>query len=350
MSRSRSLKLLPPIGPEAQPLDAVAVLEPMILLYEFVKTLQQNINQVGGLGTRGSWLHTLREALLRLQMAQSSQDKLEILVETLLSEGCAQKRLVDLYDQTVQRSQSVGSLDVPWLATNGRLKFCFWGDGIYPEEWKNFDDSPLAFSYLGEPLWNRRQGISVVGSREPHVLSQQWLKTELRNFIADRKAAGFYTISGGARGVDQWAHKISLLTGVPTLAILPSGLWRPYPDSMRILADEILQEGGCLLSEYALIQEMRKFHFRERNRLISSLGAATLVVEAQTKSGSLMTGHLALEQGRPLYVVPGHPSLSAFGGSLELLRMGAACAASSEDLLNFWRCDASELKSLCSLP
>ncbi len=320
----------------------------MIRLYEFVKILQKNLSVLSGCGSGSLALHKIREALLRLQLAHTSEERLELFVEGLQAQGFAHSTLVQLYDAVDLLRPNQGQ--VPWLqqVEGACIRFCFWGEALYPQAWLHLDDAPLAFTFFGSPLWQTREALSVVGSREPHAFSQQWMQTELRRFLGEHKGPRFFTLSGGARGVDQWVHRLSQAMGVPTLAILPSGLLQPYPQNFASLGAEILAEGGCVLSEYSLTQDLRKFHFSERNRLITAMGEATLVVEAGAKSGSLMSGHLALEQGRPLYVVPGHPAMPSFRGSLELLRLGAACAASAEDLHVFWRCDSSSSKSFCN--
>lgn len=101
------------------------------------------------------------------------------------------------------------------------------------------------------------------------------------------------------------------------------------------MSRKIIETGGCLLSEFSDDLNVRKHHFSFRNRLIASLGKVSIVVEAREKSGTLITAHRALEMGRDIFVVPGHPLDDSFRGSLQLLKLGAHLLTESDDL-SFW--------------
>ncbi len=142
-------------------------------------------------------------------------------------------------------------------------------------------------------------------------------------------------VSGGARGVDQVAHQIALMTGVKTLVWLPSGLGHIYPGHFTKMAQEILSSGGVLLSEFDYQETMRKHHFVERNRLIAGMSQSLFIPQAALRSGTIMTAHFSLELGRPIFVIPGHPLITAYGGNLELGQLGATFVRSSRDLEQF---------------
>lgn len=183
--------------------------------------------------------------------------------------------------------------------------------------------------YLGHLDWQKKTALAVVGTREPHRSSMQWMEENLVGLI---KKKDLVLVSGGARGVDQMAHKISLRAQQPTVCFIPSGLRRIYPQSLQDLVGPILSQGGVLFSEYSSSQEMRKFHFLQRNRLIAGLGIATLLVQAGRRSGTLLTARASLDHGKPIFVVPSHPLDVKSHGGLDLLMDGASMVRDEKDL------------------
>jgi DNA processing protein len=174
--------------------------------------------------------------------------------------------------------------------------------------------------------------IAVVGTRGP---------TEAGRALAIRLATalsmgGATIVSGLAIGVDGAAHAAAVELGRPTIAVLGSGHDRLYPRAHRTLADAIVADGGAVVAELAPAEEPTRWSFPRRNRLISGLSDATVVVEAPTKSGALDTAQWALEQGRALFVVPGRIGDGTSAGCLGLLRDNpgqARVVASIETLL-----------------
>lgn len=208
-----------------------------------------------------------------------------------------------------------------------------YGSEDYPASFYLMMDAPLILTVLGERPWTQSPSFSVVGSRKPTRESLQWIHQELGDFVTQQPLV---LVSGGAFGVDQAVHALGLRKKIPTVAFLPSGLGRIYPEALRDWIRPIVDGGGSLISEYPLQQSMRKGLFHHRNRLIAQLGIATLVIQAADKSGTMMTGHLAAEAGRPLWVLPGHPLLPAYRGNLKLLQEGATLITGAEDLSLFF--------------
>lgn len=171
--------------------------------------------------------------------------------------------------------------------------------------------------------------LSVVGSRRPTARGRE----AARAFAGHVAAAGVVIVSGLAYGIDAAAHEGALAAGGATVAILASGLDRPSPIGNRRLARRILAQGGAWLSEYPPGESARPFHFPERNRLISGLSAASLIVEARERSGSLWTARHALEQGRDVWVVPGPIDTDHCRGSNRLLFDGATPVLDADGLL-----------------
>lgn len=190
------------------------------------------------------------------------------------------------------------------------------GHAFFPSDYLYLEEVPFLLRMKGSPIWMGLPGVSVVGHREPSRASLQWMEEHLAEFFRTRPC---FSVSGGARGVDQKAHLVSLRVERPTVVLLPSGLEEIYPTSLVEWVDEILDSGGALLSEYEDERRMQKHFFAQRNRLISGLGIATLIIEARRRSGTLLTAHEALEQGKPLWILPGHPLDSGFQGSMDLI-------------------------------
>ncbi len=209
------------------------------------------------------------------------------------------------------------------------IRFVVYGDEDYPKQFYAMIDPPLFIGYRGHQAWKNQKNLSVVGSREPTELSLQWMENHLVPVIQNLQLT---TVSGGARGVDQKAHGLSLRYRQPTIAVLPSGLLNMYPSTMSDWQDEILEFGGCIMSEYSEQQRMRKDLFRHRNRLIAALSPVTLIIEAKVKSGTIMTANIAAQQGKVVFVVPGHPMMPSFGGNNLLLSEGATLIRDASDL------------------
>ena len=186
---------------------------------------------------------------------------------------------------------------------------------------------PLALLQMPDPplvLYARgslpaEPGLAIVGSRRPSSRARLAAQQYAEQLAVD----GAVIVSGLAYGIDAAAHEGALRGAGRTVAILASGLERPSPAGNRRLATRILDSGGAWLSEYPPGQEYRPYHFPERNRLISGLARATLVVEAREKSGTLWTARHALDQGRNLGVIPGPTDSDLCRGSNALLRAAA---------------------------
>lgn len=215
--------------------------------------------------------------------------------------------------------------------TEAHIERIKYGDADYPEEFTRLVDPPLVFSIWGQRIW-KHEKIAIVGSRLPSQKSLWWLSKEL-SLVLSRP--NVISVSGGAIGVDQLVHQSSISLKRPTVAILPSGLKDIYPRSFAAMSSSVLDNGGCLLSEFADSQSVRKHHFSYRNRLIAALGKFSIIVEAREKSGSLITAHRALEMGKDVFVVPGHPLDDSFRGSLSLLKMGAHIITHADDI-DYW--------------
>jgi DNA processing protein len=196
---------------------------------------------------------------------------------------------------------------------------------------------PLLLGHIADPpiiLWRRGEdvldlpAVAVVGSRQPSPGGRA-MATRLAHGLA---TAGLVVVSGLARGIDAAAHEGALRAGGRTVAVLGSGVDVIYPREHGGLADEILKD-GCLVSEFEPRTPPLPRHFPLRNRIISGLSLAVVVVEAAERSGSLITARMALEQGRTVCAVPGGVASGCYRGCHALIQDGAGLVETVEDIL-----------------
>jgi len=203
-----------------------------------------------------------------------------------------------------------------------------WNDPQFPETLRQIPDPPLALYLRGKPERLSAPAIALVGARRASPMSLA-LARQLAEGLA---GAGLQVVSGLAIGCDGAAHEGALQSG-HTVAVLGSGLSRISPARHLRLARAIVAGGGTLVSEYPPCLAPDRHQFPERNRLISGLCRAVLVIEAGARSGSLITARFAAEQGRDVLAVPGPVAGGRNAGAHRLLRDGAALVESVADVL-----------------
>lgn len=212
-----------------------------------------------------------------------------------------------------------------------------WDDPRFPAALLAIPDVPPVLWYRGALDALRAPAVAVVGSRAASAVA---LETAAR-LGADLAAFGITVVSGLARGVDSAAHRGALRAG-RTIAVLGSGVDHVYPHEHTPLAGEIARE-GLVISEYPPGTPPLAFHFPMRNRIISGLSRAVVVIEANEKSGSLITAACALEQGREVMAVPGNVLSGRNRGAHALIRDGAKIVECADDILEEfgWSRDAA---------
>lgn len=195
--------------------------------------------------------------------------------------------------------------------------------------WSASNQLPITSNYL-----------SIVGTRRNSAYGEEIL----RKIIAELKPYGFTTVSGMAIGIDTIAAKASLENEMPTIAVLGSGMSREafYPARNFKLAEEIVSRGGAIISEYEPNFKATLWSFPQRNRIISGLSPATLIVEAPERSGSLITAKFALDQNRDVLAIPGSPFALNSKGTNKLIKQGAALIESAEDILRAYGIESSK--------
>ncbi len=171
--------------------------------------------------------------------------------------------------------------------------------------------------------------IAIVGSRKCDNYGSRVVKSIVPDLINNR----YDIISGGAYGIDTIAHQESINSSGRTVCILGSGLLRLYPRENKKLFEQIILNGGALISPFSLNTSAHPGNFPVRNRIISGLSMACVVVQSQEKSGALITAHYALEQGREVLAVPGPIDNSLSSGCHKLISQGAQLVTCAQDIL-----------------
>ena len=203
-----------------------------------------------------------------------------------------------------------------------------WSDSRYPAWLRVLPDPPPVLWARGDLSVLEQPSVAIVGSRA----ASQYAKTVARGLAAGLARAGLAVTSGLARGVDGAAHLGCLDAGGRTIAVVGTGVDVVYPPEHEALAERIAS-AGLLVSELAPGSPPNAWHFPRRNRLISGLSRAVVVVEASEKSGSLITARLALEQGREVMAVPGSVLYGRNRGAHALIKDGAMPVEDASDIL-----------------
>jgi DNA processing protein len=203
------------------------------------------------------------------------------------------------------------------------------GENGWPLRLSTLSDAPERLRVRGElgPPAERR--VAIVGSRQADPYGIELT----RQLARDLTRAGVCIVSGGAEGVDAAAHRAALEAEGRTVAVLGTGVDVAYPAAHRALFDQILASGGALVSEYDDGAPGARWTFPRRNRIVSGICEAVVVVRAGEKSGALITADWARRQGTPVLAVPGDVREEGSAGPIALLRLGAKVAASASDVL-----------------
>lgn len=198
----------------------------------------------------------------------------------------------------------------------------------YPRLLSELHDPPHRLHIRGDADALCETCVAVVGARSCSSYGAQ----AARSLARELARSGVAVVSGLARGVDGQAHRGALEGGGKTIAILGCGIDRNYPQAHSSLADQI-EQAGAIVSEWGPGVEPAPWRFPARNRIIAGLARSTVVVEARSRSGALITADFALELGRDVFAVPGEITSGLSAGTNDLLRQGAAPALSAADVL-----------------
>ncbi len=277
-----------------------------------------------------SWLNILTkkrcDALIALYGDLGAA--LQAISEELLSElGCREETVF----KTLNRLEE---FDPDWyekeLSKRG-VGFLSFDDEGFPSSIKEIGDPPVFLYFRGDLSILSEPCIALVGTREMSPYGKRVAELFTPAFVQ----AGMVTVSGLATGIDAVVAAETIRAGGRTVAVLGHGLGSIYPQSNARLAEEIVDHGGLLLSEFPLDAQPDKYTFPARNRIIAGLSLGTVVLEAPVGSGALITAELALDYGRDVFAVPGQIFDPNYAGSHQLLASGQAkLVQKPEDVLS----------------
>ncbi len=208
------------------------------------------------------------------------------------------------------------------------IKIYSWNDEGYPARLKEIDDKPPVLYVKGALISEDEWSIAVVGTRRATVYGRQITD----DIVGNLSRCKITIVSGLARGIDTIAHKTALSAGGRTVAVFGCGLDMVYPADNLDLARRIC-ECGALVSEYPLGTRPRADNFPRRNRIMSGMSLGVLVIEANERSGALITAHQALEQNREVFAIPGSVLSPASRGTNRLIQEGAKLVLNYNDVL-----------------
>lgn len=174
-------------------------------------------------------------------------------------------------------------------------------DDTYPEQLRHIAYPPPVLYVRGNADILLQPSIAVVGARKADTYGLRAARQVVESYVGTEAVI----VSGGARGIDAAAHKAALACGLPTVAVLGSGLYKPYPREHIALFDQIVGQGGVVITPFACTFEPLPGNFPARNRIISGLCQSVVIVQGEHKSGAAITAQFALDQGRQVYAIPG---------------------------------------------
>ena len=202
-------------------------------------------------------------------------------------------------------------------------------DKEYPDKLKVIYDPPVVLYVKGNKNILNNKSIAIVGCR----MSTKYGDNIAKKLAYNLSLNNINVISGLAKGIDSFAHKGALNQKGKTVAVVGCGLDRVYPEENKILFNEIIKDGGAIISEYIIGTKPLARNFPKRNRIISAISNGLIVVEAREKSGTLITVDFALEQGKNIYTVPGNIDNPNSYGTNDLIKQGAKVITNVKDVL-----------------
>jgi len=240
-----------------------------------------------------------------------------------------EKKILEKISQNKEELLSKADEELELVDRDDSITLVTLFDNNYPEELRNLYDPPLVLYIKGNILKSDSRSVAIVGTRTP---SKEGISTAF-SFAKELAKMKVTIISGLAMGVDTYAHRGALDANGRTIAVLGSGLYKVYPYENMDLYIEI-SKNGAVISEFPLKQTAEKYNFPRRNRIISGMSLGTVVVEAASRSGALITADFALQQGKEVFAVPGSIYSKVSIGANRLIKEGAKLVQSVSDIID----------------
>lgn len=222
------------------------------------------------------------------------------------------------------------SADLAYIKSQSNLHCLVYDDPLYPRLLREIPRPPPLLYVRGDPTCLSLPQLAIVGSRNPSGGGSENAE-RFAHYLSER---GFAITSGLALGIDAAAHRGALRAKGKTIAVMGTGIDLVYPSRHRQLAQEIIDSGGALVSEFPLGTASHACNFPQRNRIISGLSGGTLVVEAAVQSGSLITASYALQHDREVFAIPGSIHNPLARGCHQLIRQGATLVETAQDIVD----------------
>ena len=239
-----------------------------------------------------------------------------------------QKRQIDAF---IEERKNITPQECMDYIKERNIDFIHPEDNRYPYLLKHIDNPPTGLFLLGNiDICNMERTLAVVGSRKASENS----KNTLRNILSGFANTDICIVSGLAEGIDTVAHKTAIENNIKTIAVIGGGFDKIYPKSNIELFNKIIDGNGAVITEYWPDTDAISWHFPVRNRIVSGLSKGVLIAEAAIKSGAMITGKLALEQGKELMCIPGLISNPNTEGIYSLLKTGATLITNTQDILD----------------
>lgn len=205
-------------------------------------------------------------------------------------------------------------------------------DSLYPKRLLTIKNAPKQLYVEGDETLLNKQAIAIVGTRMP---SEYGIKVA-NEFAKELSNQNYCVISGLAQGIDTYAHMGAKCGKGKTVAVLGAGFNHIYPKQNTKLYQDIIEEGGCIVSEYDPNEEVKPENFPKRNRIISGLAMGVLIIEARYRSGSSITAKFAIEQNKEIFCVPGNIDKPTSYIPNEYIKNGAFLVTSAMDIINYY--------------
>ena len=216
------------------------------------------------------------------------------------------------------------------LEISNEIKLITSCDNNYPKQFNEIKNKPKQIYVKGNIELLNKPGIAVIGSRKYSEYGMRMTKIFTKKLVE----AGFVIISGMAIGIDRFAHEECIKNGGKTIAVMGSGFNNIYPEENKDLYHNILKSNGCIITEYCSDEKANSKNFPIRNRLISGLSIATLVIEANYRSGTSITAKFCIQQNKKLFCIPNSLESKNSVGVNNLIKNGAKLVTCADDIIN----------------